>query len=93
MTWALHFSSDVFIFILPLPVLATLRLNWKKILGLYVTFGFGIFSIGASLARFAIVLSTYPDVPVPVIELWCAVDSYTGLIVACLPSLRPYLNL
>jgi hypothetical protein len=92
-TWALHFSSDIIIFILPLSIMRILRLNWKKKLGLYVTFGFGVFSISACVARFVIILSTYPNVPVPVIEFWCAIDSYTGLIVACLPSLRPYLNL
>lgn len=92
-TWALHFSSDLFIFFLPLFILRTLRLNWKKKLGLYVTFGFGVFSIGASAARFVTVLCTYPDVSLPVLELWCALDSYAGLIVACLPSLRPFLNL
>lgn len=92
-TWALHFSSDVFIFILPLPVIHTLHLSWKKKLGLFVTFGFGVLSITACLLRFLIVVSTYPNVPMTTIELWCALDSYIGLMVACLPPLRPYLSL
>lgn len=92
-TWALHFSSDIFIFILPFPVLRTLRLNWKKKLGLYTTFGFGILSITACLARFLTVVLTYPNVPTTNIELWCALDSYVGLLVVCLPPLRPLLNL
>ena len=92
-TWALHFSSDIFIFILPLSILRTLRLGWKKKFGLYITFGFGVFSIGACLVRFLIVTTTYPEVPITNIEVWCALDSYVGLLVACLPSLRPYLNL
>ncbi|KAL5366564.1 hypothetical protein BJX96DRAFT_170035 [Aspergillus floccosus] len=92
-TWALHFSSDIFIFILPLSILRTLKLNWKKKLGLYTTFGFGIFSISACLVRFLIVKLTYPNVPTTNIELWCPLDSDVGLMVACLPALRPYLNL
>ena len=92
-TWALHFSSDVLIFILPLPVIHTLHLSWKKKLGLFVTFGFGVLSITACLLRFVIVVSTYPNVPMTTIELWCALDSYIGLMVACLPPLRPYLSL
>jgi hypothetical protein len=50
-------------------------------------------SIGACLARFLIVVLTYPNVPITNTELLCAIDSYTGLIVACIPSLRPYVNL
>jgi hypothetical protein len=50
-------------------------------------------SIGACLARFLIVVLTYPNVPVTNTEFLCAIDSYTGLIVACIPSLRPYVNL
>ncbi len=91
--WALHLSSDVFIFVLPFFILRILQLDWKKMVPLYVTFGFGIFSIGACLARFLIVLLTYPYVPTTTIELWCALDIYSGFMVACLPSLRPYLNL
>ncbi|KAE8336605.1 hypothetical protein BDV24DRAFT_110116 [Aspergillus arachidicola] len=92
-TWALHFSSDIFIFILPFSILHILRLGWKKKIALYITFGFGVFSIGACLARFLIVLLTYPSVPTTNLELWCALDIFTGLMVACLPSLRPYFNL
>jgi hypothetical protein len=92
-TWALHFSSDIFIFCLPFFVLRIIRLAWKRKIALYVTFGFGIFSIGACVGRFITVLITYPDVPTTTLELWCALDIYTGLIVACLPSLRPYLTL
>ncbi|KAB8211093.1 hypothetical protein BDV34DRAFT_236085 [Aspergillus parasiticus] len=92
-TWALHFSSDIFIFCLPFFVLRIIRLAWKRKIALYVTFGFGIFSIGACIGRFLTVVITYPDVPTTTLELWCALDVFTGLIVACLPSLRPYLTL
>jgi hypothetical protein len=92
-TWALHFSSDIFILILPFPVLRNLRLNWKKKLGLYTTFGFGVLSITAALVRFLTVVVTYPEVPTTNIDLWCAIDSNVGLLVACLPPLRPFLNL
>lgn len=74
-------------------VLRHLRLSWKKKIGLYATFGCGVFSISACLVRFLIVQITYPEVSTTTIELWCALDAYFGLIVACLPALRPYLNL
>ncbi|KAH8694263.1 hypothetical protein BGW36DRAFT_384618 [Talaromyces proteolyticus] len=92
-TWVLHFSSDVFVFVLPFLILRNLRLNWKKRIGLCITFGFGLLSITACLLRFLIVLLTYPNVSATTTELLCAIDSYVGIVVACLPSLRPYLNL
>lgn len=92
-TWALHFSSDIFIFALPLFFLRNLQLNWRKRIGLYITFGFGVISISACLLRFLIVMVTYPNVSTTNIELWSAIDAYVGVMVACLPSLRPYLNL
>lgn len=51
-----------------------------------------MFSIGACLARLLVVISAYPKVPIPNVQLLCALDSYTGLIVACLLSPRPYLT-
>ncbi|KAL2866494.1 uncharacterized protein BJX67DRAFT_354949 [Aspergillus lucknowensis] len=92
-TWVLHFASDIMIFILPLFIFRTLHLDWKKKLGLYATFGFGLVSISAALVRFIVVFQTFPSVHTTTLELWCAIDSYVGTMAACLPSLRPYLNL
>lgn len=91
-TWALHFATDLLIFMLPFFFLRDLRVDWKKRLGLYITFGVAILSIGACLARLLVVISAYPEVPIPNVQLLCALDSYTGLIVACLLSLRPCLT-
>jgi hypothetical protein len=92
-TWVLHVTSDVFVFVLPFFILRNLRLNWKKRIGLCITFGFGILSISACLLRFLIVLVTYPNVSATTTELLCAIDSYVGIMVACFLSLRPYFNL
>lgn len=91
-TWALHFATDLLIFILPFFFLRHLRVDWKKRLGLYTTFGVAILSIGTCLARLLVITSAYPEVPITNVQLLCALDSYAGLIVACLLSLRPYLT-
>lgn len=92
-TWVLHISSDVLVFVLPFFILRNLRLNWKKRIGLCITFGFGILSISACFLRFIYVSVTYPNVSATTTELLCAIDSYVGTVVACFLSLRPYFNL
>jgi hypothetical protein len=92
-TCVFHLTSDLLIFALPLYFLRGLQIDWKRKLGLHVTFFIAIISIAAGLARFLIVLLAYPVVPTSNIEFLGGIDSYTGTIVACIPSLRPYINM
>lgn len=74
-------------------VLSILTWQWPDDGGFICTGPQEASTISKSDIRFLIVTTTYPEVPMANIEIWCALDSYVGLLVACLPSLRPYLNL
>ncbi|TQN67215.1 hypothetical protein CSHISOI_08215 [Colletotrichum shisoi] len=60
-------------------------------IGVYCTFGLGIINMTFSLVRF-ITIQTAPveALPFGLVELWSELDVNIGLLVASLPSLRPY---
>ncbi|KAH6985159.1 hypothetical protein EDB80DRAFT_624701 [Ilyonectria destructans] len=96
--WALHFSSDVIIFVLPFLILRKLRMERLVRFGVYCTFGLGAINITFCLTRFLIVeITTDIDekkvIPLTLLELWSNIDCNISVIIACMPALRPYLRL
>ncbi|TID03945.1 hypothetical protein CH35J_003120 [Colletotrichum higginsianum] len=92
--WALHFSSDVFIFILPLVYISKLNMSKAQKISASVTFSIGLVNILITLSRWFIVQAVFTEVPaLNTGQLLAVLDGHIGLIVSILPSLRPYLRL
>ncbi|KAG5662431.1 hypothetical protein KAF25_004849 [Fusarium avenaceum] len=92
--WALHFIGSLFLFALPFLVLHKLNMRTRVKISVYCIFLLGLIDIAMSLTRFlSIQLGSVGDFrSITTIELWSALDAYIGLIIACLPALRPYLR-
>ncbi|KAL0765961.1 hypothetical protein CaCOL14_011702 [Colletotrichum acutatum] len=91
--WALNFAADLMIFCLPFFVLYRLQLQKSVKISVYCTFFLGAINLAVSLARFlGIQVSVTSFRSFTLIELWSAVDLQVGLIIACIPPLRPYLS-
>ncbi|KIL90492.1 hypothetical protein FAVG1_06224 [Fusarium avenaceum] len=92
--WALHFIGSLFLFALPFLVLHKLNMRTRVKISVYCIFLLGLIDIAMSLTRFlTIQLGNVGDFrSITTIELWSALDAYIGLIIACLPALRPYLR-
>ncbi|KAL6916547.1 hypothetical protein FSST1_008042 [Fusarium sambucinum] len=92
--WSLNIMGDILIFILPWLVVPELTLRPRLRYSLYATFGLGIINISFSIVRFALIQKYGADliITITLVELWSFMDSCIGLIIACLPSLRPYFN-
>ncbi|RBR15487.1 hypothetical protein FVER53590_09408 [Fusarium verticillioides] len=94
-SWALHFAGDVFIFILPWLIVPDLMIKgWLRV-GVYLTFLLGIINMVISIIRFHELFIDGAHRKVSIVEahFWNTLDLYLGLVIACLPSLRPYFNL
>ncbi|KAF5239450.1 hypothetical protein FAUST_4933 [Fusarium austroamericanum] len=93
-SWALHFFGSLALFALPFLLLHKLNLRPKVRVGVYGIFLLGFIDIAFSLTRFlTIQLTKVGDfASITTIGLWSGLDLYIGLIVACLPALRPYLH-
>ncbi|KZL78688.1 hypothetical protein CT0861_03733 [Colletotrichum tofieldiae] len=89
--WALHFFADILIFCLPWLIIPDLKIRRTLKIGVYCTFGLGIINMTFSLVRF-VTIQTAPveALPFGLVELWSELDVNIGLLVASLPSLRPY---
>ncbi|GJC92684.1 hypothetical protein ColKHC_01510 [Colletotrichum higginsianum] len=61
--WALHFSSDVFIFILPLVYISKLNMSKAQKISASVTFSIGLVNILITLSRWFIVQAVFTEVP------------------------------
>ncbi|KAJ4308226.1 hypothetical protein N0V84_012224 [Fusarium piperis] len=92
--WALHFVGSLALFALPFLILQNLNMRARTKIGVYCVFLLGLIDIAFSLTRFLTVLLSHDGSfrAITTIELWSALDVYVGLIIACLPSLRPYLR-
>ncbi|KAK2016787.1 hypothetical protein LZ32DRAFT_601180 [Colletotrichum eremochloae] len=93
--WALNFTADIAIFCLPFLVLYRLQLKPSVKISVYCTFLVGLVNLGVTLARFlGIQLSPSRGYlrSFTTIELWSGLDMNIGLVIACLPPLRPYLS-
>ncbi|RGP73905.1 hypothetical protein FSPOR_1599 [Fusarium sporotrichioides] len=87
--WALNFSSDIFIFVLPWLIVPDLMIKgWLRI-GVYFTFLLGLINMALSIVRYTKVY-TGGEVSLVTLHFWNSLDLYIGLVIACLPALRPY---
>ncbi|KAH7125902.1 hypothetical protein EDB81DRAFT_860589 [Dactylonectria macrodidyma] len=92
--WALHFFGDILVFALPWLIVPGLQMKrWMKT-GVYCTFLLGLINITFCLLRFVTIQTSVVNngVPMSIISLWNVLDCDIGLVIACLPSLRPYLR-
>ncbi|KAK7428278.1 hypothetical protein QQZ08_005175 [Neonectria magnoliae] len=90
--WALHFAGDLLIFALPWLIVPGLQMKWKLKVGVYCTFLLGIVNIVVCLVRFTTIETSVvrDSIPLSLVEIWSTLDCNIGLLIACLPSLRPY---
>ncbi|KAH7136925.1 hypothetical protein B0J13DRAFT_82584 [Dactylonectria estremocensis] len=92
--WALHFAGDILVFALPWLIVPGLQMKrWMKT-GVYCTFLLGLINITFCLLRFITIETSAVNegVSMSLISLWNTLDCNIGLVIACLPSLRPYLR-
>ncbi|KAM5364506.1 hypothetical protein ACJZ2D_011497 [Fusarium nematophilum] len=90
--WVLHIVGSIMLFILPFSILHNLQMPMRLKISVCSVFLLGLVDIAFSFARFfTIQLSREGEFrSMTLIELWGALDIYIGLVIACLPSLRPY---
>ncbi|KAF4342736.1 integral membrane protein [Fusarium beomiforme] len=90
--WGLSFTGDLLVFILPWLIVPALKVRRALRLGIYLTFLLGTINIAISLVRFVMIWKAGADssISLSTIVLWSTLDVNIGLVVACLPSLRPY---
>ncbi|KAH7120492.1 hypothetical protein EDB81DRAFT_914107 [Dactylonectria macrodidyma] len=93
-SWALHIFGSLVLFCLPFFIMYKLNMKKRTKIAVYSVFLLGLIDIAFTLTRFlTIQLGNDGSFrSITLIELWSALDVYVGLIVACLPSLRPYLR-
>ncbi|VTT83163.1 unnamed protein product [Fusarium fujikuroi] len=85
-----HLTRSVFI--IPWLIVPALHVRRTLRLGIYFTFLLGTVNMAVSLVRFVMIWKAGADssISLSTIVLWSALDVNIGLVVACLPSLRPY---
>ncbi|KAF5725206.1 integral membrane protein [Fusarium mundagurra] len=90
--WGLSFLGDLLVFILPWLIVPALHVRRTLRFGIYFTFLLGTVNMAVSLVRFVMIWKAGADssISLSTIVLWSALDVNIGLVVACLPSLRPY---
>ncbi|KAF4448457.1 tetratricopeptide repeat domain-containing [Fusarium albosuccineum] len=94
-SWALNFAGDVFIFALPWLIVPDLMVKgWLRV-GIYFTFLLGLINMVISIVRFVKLYGggNEGEISLVTIHFWNSLDLYIGLVISCLPSLRPYFNL
>ncbi|THX18104.1 hypothetical protein D6D13_00576 [Aureobasidium pullulans] len=87
--WALNFTSDIAIFVLPFPLLRHLHLGSRQIYGLLVTFALGLATIAVNLARF-ITIQTGNNWNA--VFIWSMAEMAVAIIVVSLPALKTLLR-
>ncbi|KAK0642033.1 hypothetical protein B0T16DRAFT_335240 [Cercophora newfieldiana] len=90
----LHVITDFAIFVLPIPILVKLKINYKKKVGLVLVFSLGLFVCLVSMIRLiSLTRLDYSDVTytVSTIAYWGAVEVNLAIICACLTTLKPLL--
>ncbi|KAH7230528.1 uncharacterized protein BKA55DRAFT_715357 [Fusarium redolens] len=90
--WGLSFLGDILVFILPWLIVPALHVRRTLRVGIYFTFLLGTVNMAVSLVRFVMIWKAGADssISLSTIVLWSALDVNMGLVIACLPSLRPY---
>ncbi|KFY13587.1 hypothetical protein V492_03149 [Pseudogymnoascus sp. VKM F-4246] len=92
---AIQIATDVFILVLPIPSLASLSLKFRHKMALIGVFALGGFVCIATIVRLTTLASsagkdpTFDPIPA---TNWSVIEANIGLICACLPSLKPFLD-
>ncbi|EFQ35579.1 uncharacterized protein GLRG_10723 [Colletotrichum graminicola M1.001] len=98
--WAnacLHLVTDFFIFLLPLPVIASMRLPRRQKLGLYFVFSLAFLVCAISILRLVRLFHTDETMEQVLDVTWSAVrianvtciEVHAAIITACLTTLKP----
>ncbi|KAI1917320.1 hypothetical protein LOZ65_005089 [Ophidiomyces ophidiicola] len=92
MNAAWNISTDLLIFLLPMPLIHTLSLPTRSKIGLTAVFAMGVFVCATSILRMKTldVSSKSPDPShgTLISTMWTTIEANTGIICACLPMLR-----
>lgn len=90
---SMHISTDIAILIIPIPALMAVDLPRKQKLALMIMFSLGGFVCITSIIRLLslkqIADSTDPTYDNVAAASWSAIECNTGIICACLPTLKP----
>lgn len=86
--WALNWSTDLLLFILPFFVISYLKLRKQQKIALCGVFSLGLITIAISLARFIVYTVTDYSVDDASGNLWCTAEMCTATIVVSLPALK-----
>ncbi|TDZ65226.1 hypothetical protein CTRI78_v003487 [Colletotrichum trifolii] len=96
--WAnacLHLSTNFLIFVLPLPVISSMRLPTRQKLGLYFVFCIAFLVCAISIMRLLPLLhpSSKPDLTWSAVRIanWTCVEVHAAIVTACLTTLKPLL--
>ncbi|KAI6358003.1 hypothetical protein MCOR25_007468 [Pyricularia grisea] len=88
-----HDTYYAAVYALPFLILRGMQLKGPVKIGLYFTFGLGgIDLLVSSLMRFVWFRPGADNLRISNLDLYYGIDNYVFLMVACLPSLRPYLG-
>ncbi|KAH7121488.1 hypothetical protein EDB81DRAFT_766303 [Dactylonectria macrodidyma] len=92
--WSLHFVGDVLVFALPWLIVTQIQVRKTLKIGIYCTFLLGLVDICFTILRFASLhrASVDSSLPIGLTVMWSSLDANIGIIIACLPALRPYFN-
>ncbi|CAI6338664.1 unnamed protein product [Periconia digitata] len=90
MNWALHFSCEIMLFVLPLPLINGLRLSQRREkAGILVVFLLGAITILVSTARFTAMMMLSNDI---MIYILATAEFTIAIMILSLISLRPLLR-
>ncbi|KAK0919106.1 hypothetical protein LTR57_011016 [Friedmanniomyces endolithicus] len=95
---AFNIFFDIVVFIMPIPLIRTLKLARSQKTGLISIFCLGAFVIAAAVVRMVMLRdsagSTDPTWGSTIALYWTEIEADTSVICCCLPALRvPFLNL
>ncbi|KAF3007505.1 hypothetical protein E8E13_005560 [Curvularia kusanoi] len=86
--WALNWSTDLLLFILPFFIINCLKLRKRQKIALCGVFSLGLITMAISLGRLIIYAATDYSVDDASGNLWCTAEMCTAVIVVSLPSLK-----
>ncbi|EQB59108.1 hypothetical protein CGLO_00542 [Colletotrichum gloeosporioides Cg-14] len=93
---AVHLATDIIIFILPLPLVGSLKLATMQKAGLIASFAVGIFTGAISVVRMVNlplgINSTDPFFDAVPLVLFSIAEPTSAVICACVPIMRPLLG-
>ncbi|KAK2039340.1 hypothetical protein LZ31DRAFT_606660 [Colletotrichum somersetense] len=91
-----HLLSDVVIFILPMVVLWPVRVTKTQKIGLYASFGVGIFTIVILIFKIVSISETFnspdPSYEVVTATVLAIAEPTSAIVFACVPFIRPLIQ-